>query len=101
MPLEGSPRVVQRSIEERNAAKDECAHEDLAQLGVRLQQTEKTLAFDLDDVTGLDCADRREAAPAAHEIQLPAELALSMCRGDFFARACVPNRLERSRDHHE
>src|SRR5258705_6814718 len=93
--------IAESSIEQHDSAKDERAHEDLAQLGVRLQHREKTVAIDLDDFTGLDCADRREAAPAAHEIQLTAELALSMCRRHVFARTRIPNRLERSREHDE
>ena len=66
------------------AAQDERPHEDLAQLGVGLDEREQLLASELDDFAGLADAHLRDRPAAREEVRLARELARPMRDDDPF-----------------
>ena len=74
--------VAEVAIDERETAKDERAHEDLAELGVRLHDLQQVLAIELDHVAGLRHSRRDEALPPREHVRFASELAGRVHRDD-------------------
>src|SRR5262249_44675596 len=55
------------------ATKDECSHENIAQLAVCLHQRQETLAIQLDHFSRPVCPDFDERAPAREHVDLAGE----------------------------
>ena len=60
--------VAQIARDQLEAAQDERAHQDLAQLRVGLDEREQLLAIELDHFAGLADAQARERAAAADHV---------------------------------
>src|ERR1041385_4090943 len=86
--------VAEAALEERHAAKDERAHEDLAELRVGLHETEKLVTFELDDLAGGRRTKRDQAAAAGQQIQLAAELTRPMGGDELLAVAAGAHDFE-------
>src|SRR5205085_12185093 len=93
--------VAETAIDERDAAEDERAHEDLAQLGVGLDEREKLLPLHLDHFARLGHSNRRHAAASSQQIQFAGELSRLECQEDFFDAGSGKNTFDSSGDDDE
>ncbi len=66
--------VTEVAVDERHAAEDERAHEDVAQLRVGLNERHQSIASKLDDLAVLADAQRPHRAPAGNHVRFAREL---------------------------
>src|SRR6266550_4001292 len=93
--------VAEALIDQLQAAQDEGAEENVAQLGVGLDELEQLLARDLDDVRRRARLDASEEAPARQDRPLAREHPLTEARQVLARPAGWADEVEPSRDNHE
>jgi hypothetical protein len=87
--------------DQRQAAKDERAHEDLAQLGVRLHEQEQLIAHQVEHLAVLGHTNADEARPPGEHVRLAGELAGCVDRDDRLDLVGGPDDLDAAGDDHE
>src|SRR6266545_2289773 len=93
--------VAEALIDQLQAAQDERAEENVAQLGIGLDELEQLLARDLDDVRRRARLDAGEEAPARQDRPLAREHPLTEARHVLARPAGRADEVEPSRDAHE
>src|SRR6266699_6747448 len=86
--------VAESARDQDHAAEDEGAHEDLAQLGVGLQEEKKIIAADLDDFARLGSPNGHESAPPGQQVHLAGEVARAVGGYELLAAGGVADDFE-------
>ena len=84
-----------------DAAEDERPHEDLAQLGVRLHESEQLFAIELDHLAGLAGAHPRQRPAASQHGAFAGELPGAVSDDQRFGAAGWSQHLDLAAQHHE
>ena len=93
--------VAQASCDQLHAAQDEGAHQDLAQLGVALDETRQSIARQLDQLAAFP-HPRLDQGPAARDhVHLAGELARAVDGDQRLAAHGGPDDLDAAADHDE
>src|SRR5262249_45927508 len=86
--------IAEAMLDERQAAEQEGAHEDLAELAVDLHERPEALAIELDHLSGFGRADVAERGATREHGDLAGELARGKNRDEFLSLAARTDELE-------
>ncbi len=93
-------RVAEVALDQAQAAKDEGAHDDVAQLRVGLNDHAQILELDLDDFAGFDCLDPDQREPARERTDLARELAGTQLGEPVVAPVGGSHHVQKTPRHH-
>src|ERR1700741_1147945 len=94
-------RVASPMRQQLHASQNECAHQNLAQFGVCLHESETTFTSELDNFSILPCANPRQRTTARKRVHFASALAGSDDHNKRFGGACRPPRVWVPRNDYE